>query len=113
MKLSTLFVSVASVVLVNAPVALPVISNFIGESAAQAGQTCTTDGKTWECTEDDTSTQPDCVGKGPFECSEPAPAGLTSSRQDNQVLALVCGANEKLVTDEKGKEYCQSTDIGG
>jgi hypothetical protein len=45
--------------------------------SASAGQTCTTDGKTWECKDDGKeSNQPSCVNKGPFECSEPAPAGF-------------------------------------
>lgn len=45
--------------------------------SALGGQTCTTDGKTWECKDDGKgSSQPSCVNKGPFECSKPAPAGM-------------------------------------
>lgn len=110
MKLSIL--SVGALGLVGS-----LIGSLIGQSPAQAGsKTCTTDGTTWECTEDDTSTEPSCVGDGPFECSEPAPAGLTSSllTQDNKVIwgdveiALTCKLNEQLVVDDKGNESCVS-----
>ena len=70
------------------------------QGSSWAGETCTTDGKgNWECVPDDTSTQPSCVGKGPFECSEPGPAGLTSFNQDEMLLALTCKLTEKKVTN--------------
>lgn len=69
---------------------------------------------------------PSCVGRGPFECSKPAPAGVKASvfspsgkiiwgnlPQNDLQIALTCKLGEKLVTDENGKQYCQSTDIGG
>jgi hypothetical protein len=95
----------------------------------KAGQTCTPNGSGgWDCVEDKETTQPSCVGNGPFECSKPAPAGLFLSSNGynpaykveafnpsevNIELALTCGIDSKKVTNKKGEEYCQSTNIGG
>lgn len=122
MKLLTIGIIGGSLLVINAP------------KTVEAGQTCTVnkDGGL-ECVDDGESTSkpkpPSCVGDGPFECSKPAPAGLFlssngqynpaykvssfNSTKVNIELALTCGIGTKKVTNEKGEEYCQSTDIGG
>lgn len=54
---------------------LLVMGTTLPTPQAYASQTCTYEGDKLVCTEDETSSQPSCVGNGPFECSDDIPAG--------------------------------------